>query len=133
MAGEPVQRVHRRTLVGCEQPGGQEEGAAVLGVDGAAAPVGLAQAGSRTPAASSSEPIMRCTTWLIGPAVRARPVIRSAANRPDSSAVGTPTPGTVDDPASTTLSMPRTVLAGRNGPVWPKVCANANGVPATMP
>ena len=47
-------------------------------------------------------------------------MIRSAASRPDSSAVGTPTPGTVDDPASTTLSIPRTVLAGRNGPVWPK-------------
>ena len=43
-------------------------------------------------------------------------MIRSAANRPDSKAVGTPTPGTVDDPASTTLSIPRTVLAGRNGP-----------------
>ena len=48
-------------------------------------------------------------------------------------AVGTPTPGTVDEPASTTLSTPRTVLAGRNGPVWPKVCASANGVPAAMP
>ena len=61
------------------------------------------------------------------------PVIRSAASRPDISAVGTPTPGTVDEPASTTLSMPRTVLAGRNGPVWPNVCASANGVPAAMP
>ena len=61
------------------------------------------------------------------------PVTRSAASRPDIRAVGTPTPGTVDEPASTTLSMPRTVLAGRNGPVWPNVCASANGVPATMP
>ena len=65
--------------------------------------------------------------------VRGTPVIRSAASRPDMSAVGTPTPGTVDDPASTTLSTPRTVLAGRNGPVWPNVCASANGVPAAMP
>ena len=63
----------------------------------------------------------------------AAPVTRSAASRPDSSAVGTPTPGTVDEPASTTLSMPRTVLAGRNGPVWPKVWASANGVPAAIP
>ena len=46
------------------------------------------------------------------------PVMRSAASRPEINAVGTPTPGTVDDPASTALSMPRTVLAGRNGPVW---------------
>ncbi len=63
----------------------------------------------------------------------AMPVMRSAASRPDNKAVGTPTPGTVDDPASTTLSMPRTVLAGRNGPVWPNVWASANGVPAAMP
>ena len=56
------------------------------------------------------------------------PVTRSAASRPDSSAVGTPTPGTVEDPASTALSTPRTVLAG-NGLVWAKVCASANRVP----
>ena len=68
-----------------------------------------------------------------GAVLATAPVIRSAANRPDSKAVGTPTPGTVDDPARTALSMPRTVLAGRNGPVWPKVCASANGVPAAMP
>jgi hypothetical protein len=61
------------------------------------------------------------------------PVIRSAASRPETSAVGTPTPGTVEEPASTTFSMPRMVLAGRNGPVWPNVCASANGVPAAMP
>ena len=42
--------------------------------------------------------------------------MRSAASRPDNSAVGTPTPGTVDEPASTTLSMPRTVLAGPERP-----------------
>ena len=66
-------------------------------------------------------------------ALRIGPVIRSAARRPDSIAVGTPTPGTVDEPASTALATPRTMLAGRNGPVWPNVCAKANGVPATMP
>ena len=61
------------------------------------------------------------------------PVIRSAARRPETSAVGTPTPGTVPQPASTTLSTPRGRLPGRNGPLWPKECANENGVPATMP
>ena len=59
--------------------------------------------------------------------------MRSAASRPDITAVGTPTPGTVDEPARITLSTPRTVFAGRNGPVWAKVCANAKGVPAAMP
>ncbi len=42
-AGEPVQRVHRRALAGRQQPGGQEERLAVLGVDRPALPVGLAQ------------------------------------------------------------------------------------------
>ena len=32
-AGEPVERVHRRTLLGRQQPGGQEERPAVLGVE----------------------------------------------------------------------------------------------------
>ena len=62
------------------------------------------------------------------------PVIRSAASRPLISTIGTPTPGCTDDPARTTFSGPRRGrVEGRNGPVCPKVCASANGVPAAMP
>ena len=61
-------------------------------------------------------------------------MIRSAASRPLISTIGTPTPGCTDEPASTTFSGPRRgSVGGRNGPVWPKVCASANGVPAAMP
>ncbi|QGK69436.1 hypothetical protein GIY23_07780 [Allosaccharopolyspora coralli] len=62
-----------------------------------------------------------------------QPVTRRAASFPDNRTVGTPTPGVVPEPASTTLSYPRTRLRGRNGPVWAKVCAAENGVPAACP
>ena len=52
------------------------------------------------------------------------PVIRSAASRPEISTGGMPTPGVVPQPASTTLSSPRTRLRGRNGPVWANVWAS---------
>ena len=64
---------------------------------------------------------------------RTGPVIRSAASRPEISAVGTPTPGTVPQPASTTLSVPRGMLPGRNGPLCRNECAKEKGVPATRP
>ena len=41
--GEPVERVHRRTLLRGKQPRGQEERAPVLGVERAASAVGVAQ------------------------------------------------------------------------------------------
>ena len=41
--------------------------------------------------------------------------------------------GVVPDPASTTLPSPRTRLPERKGPVWAKVCAAENGVPAARP
>src|SRR5687767_10317729 len=56
--------------------------------------------------------------------------IRWAASRPEISTGGTPTPGVVPAPANATLSAPRTTLRGRNGPVWAKVWARPNGVPA---
>lgn len=62
-----------------------------------------------------------------------QPVTRRAASFPDSRTVGTPTPGVVPDPASTTFAYPGTRLRGRNGPVWAKVCAAENGVPAACP
>ncbi len=117
--GEGVQRMDRRALVGSQQPGGQEVGASVLGGDLPAAAICGAQVrivdsggvhfgvdhGDR--AVISTVVVDRSAT----------PVMRSAASRPEISVVGTPTPGTVDDPASTTFSMPRTRFAGRNGPV----------------
>ena len=42
-AGEPVQRVYRGALLGCQQPGGEEERPAVLGVEQPAVLVGVAQ------------------------------------------------------------------------------------------
>ena len=62
-----------------------------------------------------------------------RPVILSAASRPEMSTGGTPTPGVVPQPASTTLPLPRSRLRGRNGPVCANVCASENGVPAASP
>ena len=48
--------------------------------------------------------------------------------------MGTPTPGTVPEPAKNMPGQPPLHVArGRNGPVWGKVCASANGVPAAMP
>ena len=47
------------------------------------------------------------------------------------STIGTPTPGCVPDPVNTTFSPHR--LPGRNGPVWKKECAAANGAPRSMP
>ena len=43
--------------------------------------------------------------------------MRCAASLPEMRAGGTPTPGVVPQPASTTLSSPRTRFLGRNGPV----------------
>ena len=134
-AGEPVQRMDRRALLGGQQPGGEEERPAVLGVQQRGTvgrrPAGPDRAHRRRRVRSGS--CLPASDAGRDPAGSTAPVTRSAASRPDIRAVGTPTPGTVDEPASTTLSMPRTVLAGRNGPVWPNVCASANGVPATMP
>ena len=133
-AGESVERMDRRPLLGREQPGGEEERTAVLRVEHPAPFVGVAQGrivhtGGVELGANHVRPLPICVaTFRV-----AAPVIRSAASLPESRAVGTPTPGTVDDPASTTFSIPRTVLAGRNGPVWAKVCASANGVPAAIP
>src|SRR5581483_10127734 len=61
------------------------------------------------------------------------PVTRAAASLPEMIAVGTPTPGVVPQPARTAFSVPLTRLRGRNGPVWAKVCAAENGVPAPWP
>ena len=58
---------------------------------------------------------------------------RAAASLPDTSTIGTPTPGTVDDPTNTSPGTRRSTLRGRNGPVWRNVWASANGVPRSMP
>ena len=119
VAREAVQRVYRRALVRGEQSGGKEVGAAVFGGDLSAAPIGRAQphildAGGVQLGADHRDRAFRSRVVVLGATL---PVIRSAANRPEINVVGTPTPGSVDEPASTALSMPRTVLAGRNGPV----------------
>jgi len=44
-SGKAVQGVHSRALLGCEQPGGQKEGASVLRVERAATTIGVAQRG----------------------------------------------------------------------------------------
>ena len=49
------------------------------------------------------------------------------------STIGTPTPGTVPDPAKTRPGIRRSTFGGRNGPVWTKVCASAKGVPDAIP
>ena len=61
------------------------------------------------------------------------PVIRAAASFPEMRTVGRPTPGVVPHPAKTALAIPDTRLRGRNGPVWKRVCAVANGVPSACP
>ena len=62
-----------------------------------------------------------------------RPTIRSAASLPETSTVGTPTPGVVEEPASTTLARPATMFFLRNGPVCRKTCEDENGLPSTIP
>ncbi len=47
--------------------------------------------------------------------------------------MGTPTPGTVPEPTNTTPGAFLVTLLGRNGPVWKKLWARANGVPRSMP
>ena len=49
------------------------------------------------------------------------------------STIGTPTPGTVPEPAKTRPGIRRSTFGGRNGPVWRKVCASANGRPRRHP
>ena len=68
-----------------------------------------------------------------GAVIGTAPVIRPAASLPEISTIGTPTPGWVPEPTKTTLDSVGCRLRGRNGPVWKKVCAAANGVPAAMP
>src|SRR5262249_7617144 len=58
---------------------------------------------------------------------------RSAASRPDSRTMGTPTPGTVDEPTKTTPGAFALTLFGRKGPVWKKLWAMAKGVPRSIP
>ena len=58
---------------------------------------------------------------------------RSAASLPDTSTIGTPTPGSVDEPVNTRPGTFFVTLFGRNGPVWKNVCARANGVPCSIP
>ena len=108
--------MHGRTLSGGKQPGRQEERPPALGVERATSPVGVPQGGIVDTRGVEFGTDHRFTTCDLLRRTGA-PVIRSAANRPDSNAVGTPTPGTVEEPANTTLAIPRTVLAGRNGPV----------------
>ena len=112
----PYKRVDCRPLLGRQQSGGQKERPPVFGVQCPAAPVGLTQQRiAHTGGVEFGTDHFRTARGAAGR--RTTPVTRSAASRPDSNAVGTPTPGTVEDPASTTLQMPRTVLAGLNGPV----------------
>ena len=49
------------------------------------------------------------------------------------STIGTPTPGTVPDPAKTSPGTRRSTFFGRNGPVCRNVWASANGVPSCIP
>src|SRR3712207_3121991 len=58
---------------------------------------------------------------------------RAAASLPEIRTMGTPTPGWVPEPVKTTLGRDGCRLPGRKGPVWVKLCAAANGVPAAMP
>src|ERR1700712_5506563 len=137
--GETVQGVYGWALGRGEQPRREEEGPAVLRVQLATALIRMAQMGitySRRVEFRTHHdcrPPMSRVRGLDDGRCSTAPVMRSAARRPDRIVVGTPTPGTVEPPASTALSMPRTVFVGRNGPVWAKVCASANGVPADMP
>src|SRR5215217_6844347 len=129
---EPVERMHRGSLIGGKEPRRKKKRSPVRCVDRAAATIGVTQCRI---ADASSVKFRTDHVFTTRGLLRRNeiPVIRSAASRPDSIAVGTPTPGTVEDPANTTLSIPRTMLAGRNGPVWPNVCAKANGEPAAIP
>jgi hypothetical protein len=55
------------------------------------------------------------------------------ANLPDTSTIGTPTPGKVLEPTKTKPGTFLSTLLGLNGPVWKNVCARANGVPRSIP
>ena len=93
----------------------------VLGIELAAEAVGLAQA-FVVDAGGAQLGVDHACTFLAGLAAGVlivrrfdassrSPVMRCAASRPDSSAVGTPTPGTVEPPASTALSTKPSMLA----------------------
>ncbi len=66
-------------------------------------------------------------------APRRTPRRARAASLPDTSTMGTPTPGSVDDPVNTSPGARRLTLFGRKGPVWKNVWASANGVPCCIP
>src|SRR6478752_1027230 len=108
-AGEAVQRVHGAASFDRQQPGGEEVGPAVPGVELPAPGVGVAQVGSGDPGGIQFTAAHRLCPSRTGgrrraAVVRARPVMRAAASLPLSRTVGTPTPGVVPHPARTTLS-----------------------------
>src|SRR5437764_589911 len=111
MAGEAVEGVDGSALVRRQQQRCEVVGAAMRSVEPAALliPGSDGGVGHRNPG----------------------PTTRSAASRPDISAVGTPTPGWVPQPASTTLSSG--MLPVRNGPVCANRWVAENGVPAARP
>ena len=114
-AREAVQRVDGGPLGGGEQPRREEVGAPVGGVEGPAAGVGLAQRGRGDP--GRVELARRGLRRRHRRRHAASPTMRCAASLPDTTTVGTPTPGVVPHPASTTFSTPRGRLPDRNGPV----------------
>ena len=105
-------------LVGGAQPGIANGGGVELGADDDSAP--LTGAGAWTARARATAAPASMTR---GARARGVPVTRSAASRPEISAVGTPTPGTVPHPARTAFAVPRGRFPGRNGPVCGRECA----------
>ena len=109
-AGEPVQRVDGRTPPGRQEPGRQKVAAAVgLGQVPAVQVVllqdGIGDAG-RCQVVQRRHRAAPTAVWL-GRGRDWTPVMRSAASRPDTITIGTPTPGWVLAPQKTRFSMCR--------------------------
>ena len=144
-AGEAVQRVDGGAPGRGQQPGGEEVRPAVAGVEPAASRVGGAQRRfggcRRRPVRGrswrgfrpSGRRPCRVRTGRGGRACGAAPVIRAAASLPEMSTVGRRRPGWCRSPRARRCPCRARRLRGRNGPVWAKVWAAENGVPAACP
>src|SRR4051812_28418467 len=110
---EPVEGVDVAAFAPGQQPGRPVVGGAVTAMEGPAGGVAAVEDGGH--------PLLTTAST------------RSAASRPESRTMGTPTPGTVPDPVNTSPGAAGCTLAGRNGPDWRKRWASANGVPRSIP
>src|SRR5699024_1459962 len=123
------------------QPEGLDHAAPIAGRTGAVGPEGDEQRTREAelrrvgpPAAAVVLPDFSLADGRCGGHRTAPPVNRSAASAPESMTVGTPTPGTVVEPASTRFAGNRgDRLRGRNGPVCRNRCANPKGLPSIIP